>query len=568
MLEENEKIQARDVAVSLSNVHAASEGMKRLPEVMAHLGYSSLREGQEKPIQNIMMQKDSIVVLPTGTGKSACFKIPTLCMNWRAIIIYPTVALIRDQAQSMQRDGLAAASISAQESAPHNASVIRDWAAGNLQFMLVSPERFSNAEWANTVRQYPPDAFFMDEAHTFANWADTFRPGYKFAGKFIQDINPKVVGAFTATLLPEDEEELRDGMGLQNADMLFHYPIRKNLHLRSEFYDNMQDAVTFVAQHCEGPTIVYCATQKHTERYAAAIASITDRACSFYHAGMKPQDRKYVQDKFQRSSDMVVVATNAFGMGVDKPDVRNVVHFDLPGTIVALVQEVGRGGRDGKDTQCVMIPTEKAIETQKWLIRTKNITKSHVVKTYQAVEQSLDGPGGAMTLMRDELADKADVDRAAMSAIMSFGRGEGLFVDAVEVKKVHRVKFKENIPSMTPKQRDTRDVLYEWGFQDNQGWIEFNIDAVAEQEGIQPTAFMSRISIMEKKGMLTWIKPPKGRPLKLNLRPEDVPEDVYRRLNDKAARALGELENVITYAQMPDDEKADYLHDYMTRVYQ
>ena len=566
MLETDEKIETRDNPVSLGAIHTASEGMKRLPQVMAHLGYSELREGQEKPIMNIMMQKDCVVVLPTGTGKSACFKIPTLCMNWRAIVIYPTVALIRDQAQSMQRDGLAAASISAQESEAHNASVIRDWASGNLQFMLVSPERFSNPEWAATVRQYPPDAFFMDEAHTFASWADTFRPGYKFAGKFIQDVNPKVVGAFTATLLPDDEQELRDGMGLQNADLLFHYPIRKNLHLRSEFYDNMQDAVAFVAQHCEGPTIVYCATQKNTERYAAAISAITDRECGFYHGGMRPQDRKYVQDKFQRSSEMVVVATNAFGMGVDKPNVRNVVHFDLPGTIVALVQEVGRGGRDGKDTQCVMIPTEKAISTQKFLIRTKNITKKDVVDTYQAAERSMDGPDGVITMMRDELADKAGVDRAAMAAIMSFGRGEGLFVDATEVKKVHRVKFKENIPSMTPKQRDTRDVLYEWGFLDSQGWIEFNIEAVSEQEGIQPTAFMSRISIMEKKGMLTWIKPPKGKPLKLNLRPEDVPEEVYKRLNDKAERAYEELDNVITYANLPDDEKADYLQEYMTRV--
>jgi RecQ family ATP-dependent DNA helicase len=330
---------SREAAVGSAQMEAYFAGMAKLPYVMNRLGIPSLRPGQDRSVRTAMLGLDNITILPTATGKSLCFIAPTLCMDWKTIVIYPLVALMRDQVQSMQRKGLPAATISSHESDAHNASVLRDWAAGDLQFMLVSPERFNNEAWASVVEQYPPDFVAMDESHTFGDWADTFRPGYKFAGNFIQRARPKVVAAYSATLTLESEEELRAGLGLQNAALVYHYPRRKNLLLSSLFLDDIRDAPPWLVRNCDGATIVYASTRKRTEEYASMIQRYTDRPIFYYHGGMNQKERKTQQDGFMKLTDSIIVATNAFGMGIDKDNIRNVVHFDIPGRLVALAQE-------------------------------------------------------------------------------------------------------------------------------------------------------------------------------------------------------------------------------------
>jgi len=557
-------IPARPTAVSAEALGRYTEGMKQLPHVLAGLGYDSMREGQDRAVKTIMSQRDAVIILPTATGKSACFVIPTLCMGWKTIVIYPLIALMRDQALGMQRNGLQAAAISSQETDAHNASVINEWAAGNLQFMLVSPERFANETWASVVSQFPPDFVAMDEAHTFNDWADTFRPGYKFAGEFIRRVQPKVVAAFSATLSDEAEVEARNGLGIQDAKLVYHYPRRKNLILQSKHFDRMSEAQPWVVDNCHGPTIVYSSTRKRTEQYAAEIDRYTDRRVYCYHGGMKPQDRKHEQDAFMSDPDGIIVATNAFGMGVDKADIRNVVHFDIPGTLVALAQEVGRAGRDGHTSHCTIVPTAEGVRTRRHFIRCGNPTPADIRSFFAAAASMQEGRNGAITAKRDEIARLASIDPFAVGAIMSFCLGERIFFHDADAARQQRIRFAEVIPSMTKVEMETRDAIYDVAI-DVDSWWTFDIEALAEQLAREPATTMGRLRKMHEKGYIEWVRASTSKPLRIGMTPDEIPKESFDRLAEKANRANSDLQLVIDYCDASDDAKHDFLESHLNR---
>lgn len=560
----NLKIEPRAGARSIDVITKFNAGMQRLPYVLGELGYESLRPGQDKAIKTIMAGRDAVTILPTATGKSACFVIPTLCMEWRTIVIYPLIALMRDQASGMLRNGLAAASISSHESDAHNASVLREWAAGNLQFMLVSPERFSNTEWASVVSQFPPDMVAMDECHTFYEWADTFRSGYKFAGKFIQEVRPKVVAAFSATLSEDAEQEVREGLGIQEAKLVYHYPRRENLLLSTLYVDRIQDAVPWVADNCEGPTVVYATSRKRTEEYADAISRFTNRPVFFYHGGMNATDRKFQMEKFMRERDSIIVATNAFGMGVDKSDIRNVVHFDMPSALVALAQEVGRAGRDGADSNCVIIPHKKAIQTCRHFIRCGSPTQAEIRSFWDAAVALKEGKTGVVTAKRDDIAYKAGVDPFLVQAIMTFCLGEGMMVADTSAARKSRIRFLPDIPSFTKTEAETRNAILDVAYEED-GWLHMDIDALAEQLDKDASTIMSRLRKMHNGDKIEWIRASTSRPLRLLKPPEEVPLESFERLDAKAKQANADLQMVLDYCDTADEDKHDFLESHLNR---
>lgn len=543
---------------------AAMQGMRKLPSVLSNLGYNALRPGQDRAVMSIMTQRDTVCILPTATGKTSCFIVPALCMGWRTIIIYPLVALMRDQVSSMQRKGLAAASVSSHETDAQNAATLRAWASGELQFMLVSPERFANSEWANVVEQFPPDFLALDECHTFHDWADTFRHSYKIAGEFIRKTQPKVVAAFSATLSEDAEEEVRQGLGIVDAKLIYHYPRRANLHLASLFLDKMVDAPPWVTKNCEGPTIVYAATRNRVEKHAQDISHYTQRPVYFYHGGMKQNDRRYNQDKFMRDPDAIIVATNAFGMGVDKGDVRNVVHFDVPGTLVALAQEAGRGGRDGADAYCTIIPSQEGIRTRRYFIRCGNPTEDDVRRVFKAATQMREGAKGAITATVEEICKRAGVDPFAGSAIMTFCLGEGIFERDSSAARQHRLRFSEVIPSLTEKEKETRDALYDVAV-DVDSWWNFDVEALAEQCSVTPITVMQRLKSMHEKGAIEWVRATTRKPLQIRLRPEEIPASSFARLQTKSRKAEQELQLVLDYTDSADDDKHAFLEQHLNR---
>lgn len=537
-------------------------GLSRMPHVLARMGFKGLRKGQDQAVRCIMQGQDILAILPTATGKSACFIVPTLCMEWKTIVIYPLISLMRDQAIKMQKEfGISAASISSAESDIHNATALRDWATGKLQIMLVSPERVSNAEWREVVTRFPPDFVAMDEAHTFGNWADTFRPGYKFAGDFIRQVNPKVVAAFTATCPEDTEKEVRAGLGIVEAKLVYHYPRRENLHLFSLHHDKIDDAYPFVSSECPGPTIVYRSTRKGVEEGASIMQATTRREVLTYHGGMKNNDRKWAQDKFVNASDVIMFATNAFGMGVDKPNIRNIVHFDIPGTLVALTQEIGRAGRDGLDSNCHILNTVKARATQRHFIRVGNPDETDIRAFIKAAKSMREGRNGVITAKRDAIAQKANVDVMMVKSIMAFCHGELLVVDDKEAARAAKLRFIPGITSLSDADARIRDGLRMVGKEED-GWVNFNVDALAEQVDREAATVMSRLNQMNARGVVEWIRSSSTRPLRIH---RDIDEIDFTRLNQKAAEAHQNLQYVMDYCDTADDMKHEFLEKHLNR---
>jgi ATP-dependent DNA helicase RecQ len=559
------EIKPRAGDIPLEAIAQYRKGKARLPMVLAKMGYTGLRPGQDKAVDTIMMGIDSVVILPTATGKSSCFVVPTLCMNWRTIVIYPLLALMRDQVQNMQRLGIAAASISSLETDAHNAAALRDWATGNLQIMLVSPERFSNVEWGNVVSQYPPDLVAMDECHTFG-WADTFRPGYKFAGEFIQRVRPKVVAALSATLTEEAEKEVRSGLGIPNAKLVYHYPRRENLHLSSIEFETMNDAHPWVAANCNGPTVVYGSTRKRVEMYASLMQNYTRRQVFCYHGGMKTSERSSCQDEFMRSKDGIIFATNAFGMGVDKKDIRYVVHYDIPGTLLATAQEIGRAGRDGSDAWCYMIPTPEGVRTQRHFIRCGNPDERDIRDFVKAAASMRSGRDGTITAKRDDIARKAGLDVMTVQAIMAFCLGESLFVYDMAAAKQMRIRFDPCTVSFTKAEAEMRDAIYAVGVDvENDGWLHVDQNALAECTGKEVATIMARLRSMGGNGKIHYVRPSTTKPLRLQRGIDEVSREAFERLNHKADTANSNLQQVLDYCATADEEKHAFLEKHLNR---
>lgn len=865
-------VEQRQFSASPSDIDAYMSGLAKMPTCMAGMGIPSLRKGQDDAIYTIMSKQDAVVILPTSTGKSLCFELPTLCMGWKTIVLYPLIALINDQYNQMLKKGLRVGHINSQLGFEHNQSVLRDWAAGNIDFMLVSPERFSNAEWFEVVKRHPPDFVAMDECftgdveiltergflrfdalpdnckvaqidpdthemtmvlpdrvirrshegvvidiesvsgidisvtpnhdllmyrkdgswkkrragevnfnhlwrmrgaagrgdgrdvltpwerlqtafqadgnahskssaafsfakqrkidrflrlmeegsfsfnevkdtregrrrfivtkvpglskrmrdvldynelsavgcralvheciawdgseishslgyysstvedntdyfqevciraglrarktlqvddrsatfndvhrlfirlgeptidtqnfskterpfsgtvycvtvptgcivvrrsgkpvvigncHCFAKWADTFRHGYKVAGMLIQDLRPKVVATFTATLKTDEEEELRAGMGLEYAKRVFHYPPRKNLNLHTLECDNLKDLYPWIAQNCHGPTIVYCATTKIVDESAEAMRGyVSSRVVTTYHGKLHRNDRTAAMDAFMRYKDPIVFATNAFGMGVNKRDVRHVVHIDPPANITDLVQEIGRAGRDGEQSWCWIIPSADGSRRRKNLID-MSYPSIRDIERFVTANAPKQDHNGIITCLRKDMCDAAGVSMMLAGPIMQFCLGEGIYAPAPEAARQVRIRFEDTFPSLTKTEKETRDEILKLGIdKDADGWLHVDLDVMAACLVIKVPALLSRLNSMSKKRIITFVKPDSRAPLRVCKQWSEVSQQSKDRMQAKHEAAAAEFAMVMRYIEIEDEEKADFLQECLPK---
>lgn len=559
-------IEQRQFAASTADIDAYMNGLAKMPACMASMGIPSLRKGQDDAIYTVMSKQDAVVILPTSTGKSLCFELPTLCMGWKTIVLYPLIALINDQYNQMMKKGLRVGHINSQLGSEHNQSVLRDWAAGNIDFMLVSPERFSNAEWFEVVKRHPPDFVAMDEAHCFAKWADTFRHGYKVAGMMIQELRPKVVATFTATLKTDEEEELRAGMGLEYAKRVFHYPPRKNLNLHTLECENLKDLYPWIAQNCHGPTIVYCATTKLVDESADAMRGyVSSRVVTAYHGKLHRNDRTAAMDAFMRYKDPIVFATNAFGMGVNKRDVRHVIHIDPPANITDLVQEIGRAGRDGEQSWCWIIPSADGSRRRKNLID-MSYPSIRDIERFVTANAPKQDHNGIITCMRKDMCDSAGVSQMLAGPIMQFCLGEGIYAPAPEAARQVRIRFEDTFPSLTKAEKETRDEILKLGIdKDADGWLHVDLDVMAACLVIKVPALLSRLNSMSRKRIITFVKPDSRAPLRVCKQWNEVSQHSKDRIQSKHETAAAEFAMVMRYIEIEDDEKANFLQDCLPK---
>ena len=310
-------------------------------------GWDRLRPGQLDAMRSVMAGRDTLVVMPTGAGKSACYQVPALLLDGPTVVVSPLIALQRDQVLDLLAHGAFAAN-----SAQRTEVVDDGWdavAAGELEFVFLSPEQLAKPEVLARLEAVRPSLFVVDEAHCVSTWGHDFRPDYLRVGDAIDRLGNPVTLALTATASPPVREEIVSRLHLRDAVQLVRGFDRPNLRLEVVPARTVEAKVEGVVLRAAGeakPGIVYAATRNDAESYAAALTELGLRACC-YHAGMRAGDRNDVHSLFLDDGLDVVVATTAFGMGIDKSNVRFVLHADVPESLDAYYQEIGRAGRDG-----------------------------------------------------------------------------------------------------------------------------------------------------------------------------------------------------------------------------
>ena len=310
-------------------------------------GWDQLRPGQLETMTSVMQGHDTLLVLPTGGGKSACYQVPALLIDGPTVVVSPLLALQRDQVLDLLAHGAFAAN-----SAQTTRAIDAGWnavAAGDIEFVFLSPEQLAKPEVVDRLAEVAPSLFVVDEAHCVSSWGHDFRPDYLRLGDVIDRLGHPPTLALTATASPPVRDEIVARLHMRDAVQVVRGFDRPNLHLEvvtPRGAEQKKDAVVLRAAAEAKPGIVYVATRKDAEAYADALADLGLRACS-YHAGMRAADRNEVHTQFLDDHLDVVVATTAFGMGIDKANVRFVLHADVPESLDAYYQEIGRAGRDG-----------------------------------------------------------------------------------------------------------------------------------------------------------------------------------------------------------------------------
>ncbi|MDH5590754.1 MAG: ATP-dependent DNA helicase, partial [Gemmatimonadota bacterium] len=319
-----------------------------------HFGYDAFRPGQEDLVRAVLRGRDALGILPTGGGKSVCYQVPAHLLPGLTLVVTPLVSLMEDQVGRAREAGLRADFMSAAQASPVKAATLEAARAGRLDLLFIAPERLELDSFAAALAGAPVDLIAVDEAHCISDWGHDFRPSYRRIG-ILRERFPVPMMALTATATPRVRADVAESLRLRDPVTVVRSFDRPNLRWAVVPGGSLHDRVAStyrILRRRRGTTIVYAPTRRDVDGVRDLLAGygVTTEA---YHAGLPAAERTRVQERFMSGDCRVVVATNAFGMGIDKSDVRTVIHVQLPGTLEAYYQEAGRAGRDGGDAWCV-----------------------------------------------------------------------------------------------------------------------------------------------------------------------------------------------------------------------
>ncbi|OPJ58275.1 DNA helicase RecQ [Clostridium oryzae] len=364
---------------------------KAINTLQHYFGYKSFRKAQEQVVESILSGIDTVAIMPTGGGKSICYQVPALIFPGITIVISPLISLMKDQVDSIKNLGINADYINSSLNNREMTAVMERLTAGEIKILYLAPERLESESFCAVMSELDISQVAVDEAHCVSQWGHDFRTSYRYIGKFINKLKHRpYVNAFTATATDKVRLDIINLIGLRTPKVFISGFDRENIKINVLKIENrLNYIINYVKENSDQSGIIYAATRKDTDRIYEKLVE-AGVAAARYHAGLSDGERMKNQEDFVYDKISVIVATNAFGMGIDKSNVRFVIHYNMPKNIESYYQEIGRAGRDGEKSECILLFSPQDIITQKYLIETSVQKTERKVGEYKKLQNMID----------------------------------------------------------------------------------------------------------------------------------------------------------------------------------
>ncbi|MDO9351448.1 MAG: ATP-dependent DNA helicase RecQ, partial [Deltaproteobacteria bacterium] len=486
--------------------------------------FSGFRKWQEEIIDVLLKKRDAVVVMPTGSGKSLCYQLPALLLDGVTLVISPLIALMKDQVDGLVQNQIPATFINSALTPSEQGQRLREIQQGRYKLVYIAPERFRNPGFMEGIQSCRVSLFAVDEAHCVSEWGHDFRPDYLRLKEVAERLGHPPVAALTATATPDVRRDIITQLGLRQPVTFVAGFDRPNLRFQVKMVEGEKDKIDAILNLLKKEPqrgIIYAATRKNVETVTRALQSMGYKSGG-YHAGMEMESRKSVQDRFMEGSVPVVVATNAFGMGIDKADLRFVIHYDIPGSIEAYYQEVGRAGRDGKPAVCLLLFNYADTFTQEFFINGSYPPRDMIEEVYQV----LCGIGtDEIEMTQKTLAGRlgsAKSNEMAVSSCLKILEKAGCIERGSEgehqARVILRVEPEELQRQVEGKSKYQKEIFGYClnvleGLKDRTLLVDLN--AMAEHLNLSPEQLRRQFSALHQAGSMEYRPPFRGRGLKI-----------------------------------------------------
>lgn len=518
-------------------------------------------------MKEIFTGEDTIGLLPTGGGKTATFVLPGLCRGYRTVVISPLISLQTDQVSKLHELNVPAAALNSTNTPKQNSDYLEQWSRGELQFLYIAPERLSTDGSMARILKQSAEMVVIDEAHCVAEWGDSFRPAYKRIPEFVKALPGKTqVVAVSATLTLNAEKSLRRILEfddkVKRVEVVYN---RTNISYRTFLGGDIYDLAK-VCMDEPGPTIVFCSTTVKVDATARQLASRLGTTVLRYHGKLTAAAKRKNQEAFMSGKNNLIVATNAFGMGVDKADIRQVVHYDMPGKLEAFAQEAGRGGRDGKACKSILFYDDDILKLHRSFISSGNPSVNSVRKVWNYLQNSSEKGTKAVSVVPETIAKQGGVPIYGADTVMNILVGSKLIVPP-DNKGMEIIRLIKMPPKSQVAWYKAYAKLHEWAAEEGHkkgDTLTLPTRQLATMLGFTMVSKMRNVLMfMKERGIITYT--PGTTKYDVNYG-KSIDESIdWDLMLDKREQDFLSLDIMVAFTKAKDMLKADMISNYFSK---
>ncbi len=534
-----------------------------------YFGFDNFRPGQEEIIKAILDKKNVLAVMPTGAGKSLCYQLPSMLSETYSIIISPLISLMQDQVFSINQSKYSAAFINSSLDYRDTEKVLNDLTNKKIKMLFIAPEKLNNQFFVERLRHTLPEYLFVDEAHCISEWGHNFRPSFRNINNFAKAIGVKNVSGFTATATPEVRDDIVTQLEFCDPAVFVYGFERENISLNVIHTNQKKENILSLLKQSKSPTIIYASTRKSCEKLTEFLKMENINA-EYYHAGLATELRKVIQDDFIKGDLRVIVATNAFGMGIDKSNIGMVIHYNIPGSIENLYQEFGRAGRDGTEADTYLYYSEKDKHIQDYLIKINYPTIEQIKTCYDALldyhriavnsisEKSLEIDEGLIKLL-----DSKSINKNLLNSAINSLENNGYLSTNSDLQINYYFKFLIDHTKLKGYVKKLRNAELQnlilalvkvYGYSSFKNLVELDINKLIKNLDIGRSSFLYQLESLDRIGIIELHIPSNLKSFKM-LRERVPSKDLYlnyKEINSIINNAKTKLEAVVDYCFTDD----------------